>query len=148
MLLLIVPMAKTFSYDEKKYMADFIGKIKNRNFLLSIFEYLKKHNKDLKYKENDNGVFIDFDNLSDKSYNYVHKKVQKVQKRINSVSESLKEESEKELNSYTDTQQSLDNSLEPKFKCSNKEKNLIKRVRYNKERNEMSEFSEYSESEC
>lgn len=138
---------KKYTHDKKKRLADKISKLKKKSDLVKIFEFIYEENQDV--TENNNGVFMCFHNLSDETYmkieNYLNKEVKK--RELINTFETLDNDDKKELisQSESNTQEDLytnieKNSNSSKFKLSNKEKIIVKRIQYdNTLSNEMKE---------
>ena len=130
-----------FSYDKKKQMVNKITKINKKNHLVQIFSIIRENNEE--YTENSNGIFLQFDKLSDKTLfeidNYLKQFITTKKTNNLSTNQDVKINSP-EVSTNTTTQidvtdllqQSESNSYGSKYRLSNKEMNIIKRYRYDK----------------
>lgn len=96
--------------------------------MVKIFEIIYQDNKNI--TENQNGLFMFFHTLNDSTYHKIDLFLRSsVKKSItDTMSESHSEQ--KEYSSYVKNEFPDQEKLNPKLKYSNKEKNLIKRQRY------------------
>ena len=125
-------MDKPYPYEKKKKLAERIGRIKKKDDLKAIFSIIKEENKSLATSNNDNGIFMMFHNLSNSTYYRIEKHIRQINIQNQEISESASETSEKKTyKPYTIDDFPAQEKLSPKLKYSNKEKNLIKRQRYN-----------------
>jgi len=113
----------SYSYDKKKRLADKIAKLKKKEDMIHILEIIYENNKNI--TENQNGLFLLFDKLDDNTYLKIENYLKGVSKKTTSDGPE-----KKEYKSYFSDDFSEQSSLNPKLKYSNKEKNLIKRNRY------------------
>lgn len=121
----------SYSYEKKKRLADKISKIKKKEDMVKVLEIIYEDNKNI--TENQNGLFMLFHNLDDATYIKLEAYLKTLSKRknINSVtSESISEK--KEFKSYVQDDLIQDGI---NMKYSNKERNLIKRSRYDSIKN-------------
>ena len=120
-------METTYSYEKKKRLAERISKLKRKEDMVKIFEIIYQDNKNI--TENQNGLFMFFHTLNDSTYHkidlFLRSSVNK-KTPTNTASESEK----KEYSSYAKNEFPDQEKLNPKLKYSNREKNLIKRQRY------------------
>jgi len=67
----------TYDYDAQKKLAKKINKIKEREYLIAIIKIIKTLNPDVLITENENGMFIKFNTLTQETYkridNFLHK---------------------------------------------------------------------------
>ena len=118
----------TFTYEKKKRLADKISKIKKKEDLVKIFEII--HNDNKNYTETQNGLFMLFNSLSDATYHKIDLYIRSItKKKTANTSENL---SEQEYKSYVKNDFPEQKHFNPKLKYSNREKNIIKRQRYDK----------------
>lgn len=115
------------NYDNKQKLACLIEKIRDKKKLIEICTIIKKYNANIIMTENDNGIFLNFSNLSDITYLELDTFLKKCKKSTTSEhSESFK------LNytPYSQDDSFYDQSVAAKLKLSNKEKTLIKKKLY------------------
>ena len=118
----------SYSYEKKKRLADKISKIKKKEDMVKILEIIYDDNKNI--TENQNGTFMLFHNLDDSTYNKLEAYLKTLSKKRNTnsvTSDSISEK--KEYKSYVEDELEQ-SSINLNMKYSNKEKNLIKRSRY------------------
>lgn len=126
-------MDKGFNYEKKKKLAEKISKIKKKDDLIKIFEIVYEENKHI--SENNNGLFMFFHNLSDKTYQTIEQYLKNLKKRRCDEAKIERDNcvEKKEYNSYTTItkdESPVRENLSPQLKYSNKEKNIIKRKKY------------------
>lgn len=115
---------KKLTYDEKKEIIDKITNMKSKKILANIFAIT--YNEKKKFSQNTNGIFINYNDVSDETFNKIdayiteHTKVKVV---------SVAEDNNK-YQPYTEDEFPENNVFSPKLKFSNREKNFIKRKRY------------------
>ena len=105
------------NYDSKKRnnIVDKISKIKSKSVLMSIYEIIKEE-KNINLSKNNNGIFFDFNKLSDES----------IDKIVNLISDDkLTESSDSKIN-YTPY---LSNLNDQTTNLSNKEKSILKKIK-------------------
>lgn len=119
----------TFTYEKKKKLADKISKLKKKEDMVKIFEIIYEDNKN--YTETQSGLFMIFNSLSDTTYHKLDLYLRSITKKKSGVttSENL---SEQEYKSYVKNEFPEQEHFNPKLKYSNREKNIIKRQRYDK----------------
>lgn len=119
-----------YTYEYIKDLGNKISNIKNKKDLAKIIMLIHNETKqDL--SSNDNCIYMFFDNLSNETY-------EKIEIIINDYynKQSLKDNNinkqKKEYVPYFSDEFTSNTGIGPKLKFSNKEKNLIKRQRYDK----------------
>ncbi len=129
-------MKNKYSYKYKKKIADRINKIKNKKDFVKIFEIIQSDKSDKKNQitENNNGLFLLFHNLKDETYVEIEKYLKILNKKRRYYKDSVNSE---DIASNTDLYKpyAIDEfpsqkGISPKLKYSNKEKNIIKKKRY------------------
>lgn len=115
-----------YTQEYKKKLADKISQIKNKSIIINIYKIIKDDNKNIDALKNKNGVFVYFHALQDSTYNKIEQYLKKINPDSDINSEKL------EYIPYTNDDFPDQEKLSPKLKYSNKEKNIIKRQRYNK----------------
>lgn len=124
-------MEATYSYEKKKRLAERISKVKRKEDMVKIFEIIYQDNKNI--TENQNGLFMFFHKLNDSTYHKIDLFLRSTTKKKTSddnTTSECKSESTKGYTSYVKNDFPDQESLNPKLKYSNREKNLIKRQRY------------------
>tara|TARA_A100001015_G_C15000130_1_gene718098 strand:+ start:277 stop:738 length:462 start_codon:yes stop_codon:yes gene_type:complete len=127
----------TFSYQEKKKMVYKIEQIKNKKIYIKLFKLISNDN--IKFTDNNNGIFINMNSLSNKS-------LHKINDFLNSYNKSNDIIATDTNNSTIDTDYkpySIDEFSDYKTygpKLSNFEKNIIKRNRFNDESDDQDLF--------
>jgi hypothetical protein len=133
-------MVVKYSHTRKQKLANKLEKIEDKVDLKAIKKIIYKHNPDLEVAKKSKHLVMYFHNLTDKTYteldNYIQKKLlkkcaEKIQS-INDIETTLSNESET-LNSIL----SVSDNETIKYKYSNREKNLMRRKKYESTINEM-----------
>lgn len=113
------------TYDMKRSLAKKIGSITEKKMLIDIIHIIKAMNPNVPITENDNGLFITFNQLTPQTYsnieNYLHKNLQK------------KEIITQPIVSYIPYAGDEYTSSDSALKLSNKEKALMKKQRYSEQ---------------
>lgn len=108
---------RNYDYEVLKKLAKKINKIKEKSQLISIMKIIKTLNPNVLITENENGMFIKFNSLTQETYqkidNYLYKNCSEIITETETLSEYVPYSSE-DFDSY-------------RCKLSNKEKMLIKR---------------------
>jgi hypothetical protein len=117
-------MNEVYGYDKKKKLADRISKLKNKEDMVKIVEIIKKDNVNI--TENANGVFMFFNKLDNNTYYKIEAYLKSC--RISNNSTNTFSDINTSEKSCTEENIQEDESV---IKYSNREKNLIKRKRYN-----------------
>jgi hypothetical protein len=118
-----------FTFDDIEKLMEKIHKIKNQKCLIEIKNIIVKYNPKTTFTNNKNGIFLRFDNLSNETYKKLNAYIKKI---INAS--TIRKLSEISMVNLTDTDNDNENNYnidDPKY--SNKEKNIIKRVNYDKQ---------------
>ena len=132
-------METTYSYEKKKRLAEKISKVKRKEDMVKIFEIIYQDNKNI--TENQNGLFMFFHKLNDSTYHKIDlflRSTTSKKKTLdgnNTTTSECRSENTKEYTSYVKNDFPDQESLNPKLKYSNREKNLIKRQRYDEHLN-------------
>ena len=71
-----------FNQDDKKLLIKYIETIKSKKILISIFKIINNDTK--KYSKNNNGVFINLKNVSNKALNLINNLILDYQNQLNS----------------------------------------------------------------
>lgn len=122
-------MNNTFTFEKKKKLADKISNLKRKEDIIKIFEIIYEHDKNI--TETQNGLFMIFNDLSDAVYHKIDLYLKSITKKQSSpISENLSEK--KEFVSYVKNEFPDQEQFNPKLKYNNREKNIIKRQRYEK----------------
>lgn len=120
-------MSKTkssVSYDDKKRLARQIQSIKDVQKLIEIVNIIREHNQDLVISENDNGIFLKFNDLSQSTYPAVKTIIKEILKKSTPVSSTTESST-----NVSQNKDDVDNLV--KYKYNNCEKNLLKKQKYN-----------------
>jgi hypothetical protein len=118
-----------YSHDDKKKLAQQISKIRNKKDAITIYKIILKYNNDLPTREISKKTNLFFHNLKSETYDEINKFIKLIKKK-------------KKKSNKTDSNTSYDyqpyvvddfnqKDIKPKYKLSNKEKNIIKRKNYN-----------------
>ncbi len=119
-------MEEIYSHEKKKKLAERISKLKKKEDMVKILEIIYQDNKDI--TENQNGLFMFFHNLNNVTYCKIEAYLKS--STIKKSSEVDETASEKEYTPYDTNEFPDQDTLSPKLKYSNREKNIIKRQRY------------------
>ena len=117
---------KKFTQDEKKLLIKYIETIKSKKILISIFKIINNDTK--KYSKNNNGVFINLKNVSNKALQLINNLILEYQNQLNSERESESNLSET-LSFHKDEFKDFEDSS---AKLSNHEKNILRKNRIEK----------------
>ena len=122
-----------YSNKQKMRLKKQIEQIKKKKDLVAIYEILQQDN--INVTTNNNGMFMFFHNLDNKTYAELEKFLLKLNKQkycdVGSTTDETYSE-RKEYMPYVADEFPSQKGIEPKFKYSNREKNIIKRIQYNK----------------
>lgn len=119
-------MSKPYSYSKKKKLADMISKLKKKEDMINIMNIINEN--DVNITETQNGLFLFFDKLEDGTYYKIENYLEGLKKGPITSSEILSDSSSDKKNYvsyYNDDQSSLQD-----IKYTSKERNIIKRQRY------------------
>ena len=119
-----------FSHERKKKLAEKLSNIRHQKDLVNIFEIICLENPNI--SENNNGMFMLFNNFSNETYYKLEKYISIMQNRKADKTLSNSEEHSDKMKyiPYSHDEFPDQAQLSPKLKYSNKEKNIIKRQRY------------------
>lgn len=124
-------MSKTYPYSKKQKLATAISKIKKREDMINIMNMINED--DVNITENKNGLFLIFNGLEDKTYYKIEEYIASLKKgqitssdrmssdRISDTSSDIKKYSSYYNEETTNPQD---------IKYTSKERNIIKRQRY------------------
>jgi hypothetical protein len=115
-----------FTQDDKKLLIKYIETIKSKKVLINIFKIINNDTK--KYSKNNNGVFINLKNVSNKALHLINNLIIDYQHLINSEKESESNLSET-LSFHKDEFKEFEDSS---AKLSNHEKNILRKNRIEK----------------
>lgn len=114
----------TYPHSKKKKLADVISKIKKKEDLSVIAKIIKKDGVNI--TSNQNGLFLVFNNLSDEAYVEIENYIKLIKKSSKSeTSDTSSDIIKKHIPYYND-----DIIENQEIKYTNKERNIIKRQRY------------------
>lgn len=127
-------MEITYSHEKKRKLAERISKSRKRD-MVEIFKIIYEDNKNI--TENQNGLFMLFHKLNDTTYHKIELYLKSVNKKktIEEQNRSSENCEKKEYRPYIKDDFVEQEQLNPKLKYSNKEKNIIKRQRYDNQLN-------------
>ena len=128
-------MDNTYSHEKKKKLAEKISRQKKED-MVKIMEIIYESNKNI--TENQNGVFLLFNKLDDATYHKLDLYLRSITKKKSSDGNVLTSDNntksdkseQKEFTSYSKNDFPDQEKLNPKLKYSNRERNIIKRQRY------------------
>lgn len=113
-----------FTHDQKVKLKDRIENVKNKKFHHKIFDIIYAENKDI--NQNSNCTFMYFHNLKDATYTLLENELKNIKKK------KPKKFALEKYVPYSSEDFPSQVGIAPKLKYSNREKNLIKKKRYNK----------------
>lgn len=132
---------KIYTNTKKKKLIDKINKLQTKNEFIDIYNIIQK-NKSIPITETKDTTALYFHNLDDDTYyeidNYLKVNSKKNKKNNESIETSISTTDEYIPYSNDDFAEQKD--VNPKLKYSNKEKNLIKRKRYDQTLNKENGF--------
>lgn len=134
---------KNYDHNKKMELVKKINKIKKKEYLLNIFKIITHYSKD--YTDNNNGVFIFFHNLEDEVYEKIENYVNKIYKMYKKPSLNIYDICNSELsdsqNFISDSQNFISDTIEldNDKNLSNKEKQIMRRKKYEKYLNQNQE---------
>lgn len=118
---------KIFSHKQKKLLAKKISDIEKKHHILNICEIIKNDSSHKEVTENNNGVFMHFQNLNNETYIKIEQYIENIS-ITNASSTPLS--SDDVYTPYSYDEYNIQPNSSSKIKYSNKEKNIIKRKRY------------------
>lgn len=113
-----------YTHEDKQQLADKIATLKKKEDFVKIFEIIYEENKS--FSDKPSGIFLYFHKLSDATYTKIDEYLQDLEKKKRVQSNSSPEN---KVFNTTDEFGGYSN-IGAKYKISNKEKNIIKRCRY------------------
>jgi hypothetical protein len=126
-------MSKSFSYSKKKKLANTISKLKTKEDMINIMNIISADSVNI--TENQNGLFLIFDNLSDGTYHKIEEYLMSL-KGVQVTSSDYISDSSSEKKSYA-SYCNEDAMNTQNIKYTSKERNIIKRQRYENSVNEI-----------
>jgi len=125
-----------YTHDQKMELAGKINKIKNKEELIIIFNLISKDPiiiKNNQIMENSNGVFMLFNKLSTETYIAIEQELKKLKlKRKMGASLITSSENRVDVDTGGENSSTQEISSPQNDRLSNREKNLIKRRKYDK----------------
>ena len=126
-------MTNTYTFDKKKKLLDRINKLSSRADFEQIKKIILEKNPELDSMKNQNGLFLQFNYLSDDTYlelaGYLDKsdkiKLKKLKNEIMQTSEAFSDD--------TTTNCGSEKNMSKKLRLTNTESHIINRVKYEKE---------------
>jgi hypothetical protein len=146
-----------YTFDQKKKLATQLSKIRNKTDALYVYEIINKLNDKCPTKENNKKTLLFFHELTDETYDELEKFIKLLKKKKRKLSQlqtsdSIDTISQSQSTSQTNTDYkpyAIDEfpsqkDFTPKYKFSNKEKNIIKRKNYDNKINKDSDEIVYT----
>jgi len=124
-------MDDEYPYEKKKRLANKISKLKKKEDMIKILEIIYDDNKQ-NVSENQNGIFMLFHKLNITTYQKINSYLKSINKNNSNCNTTCSDQciTSDSSNIYS-TNDSFDHDkLNHKIRYSNKEKNIIKRQRY------------------
>lgn len=119
------------SYEQKERLMTLINGINKKKYYIKIYKIIKDNNPTIEITENDNGILLFFDKLTDITYEQLNDyiKIINSKQKVDTSSDTL---------FTSDNDSFLDDS---NVKYSNKEKSFIKKKMYNEAMNDQNKES-------
>ena len=120
----------SYSIEKKKKLAHAIEKITSAHELKQIKNIILKNNPELAITKNNNGYFMQFQNLSSGTYQELEKYIIKIEKiRLKQIHSEILQSSE----NYEEDDQDQDRKNTKKLRLTNTENHILNRAKYEKE---------------
>ena len=134
-------MSAKYSNTKKKKLAEKLEKLTNKKDLKMVKQIINENNPDMDVVKKTSCLLMYFHNLTDKTYaeldDYITKKLLKeCAKKVHHMNE-LESAMSSDINGLSSNSSSENKEKKNKYKYSNKEKNLIRRKKYEKALNEL-----------
>jgi len=120
-------MVKKYTHEKKEKLVEKINQMKQKKDFIKILEIIKKR-ENKPTKEIGNTTLMFFHDLKDETYNEINKYI----KKVNKLNKKDTDSNEQEYKPYSSDEFNSTGHISPNLKYSNREKNLIKRTRYDK----------------
>jgi hypothetical protein len=117
-------MSEPYSYSKKKKLANMLSKLKKKEDMINIMNIISG-SEDVNITENQNGLFLIFDNLHDNTYYKIEKYLSSLKKSLSSEISDTSSDKKKYTSYYNE-----DSITSQDIKYTSKERNIIKRQRY------------------
>ncbi len=120
-------MSKIYTTREKKKLAEKIERIKDEKNIKKITEIIFTNNPNIKVSKNSAGILLKFNELENKTYHLLDKYIVKIQQQ--KISDFV-------ANTETTSNNKCSHDIDiytHRYKLSNKEKNIIRKKRYEEE---------------
>jgi hypothetical protein len=114
-------MSESYSYSKKQKLATSISKLKKKEDMINIMNIISKD--DVNITENQNGLFLIFNDLSDNTYYKIENYLTSLKKT--SITNSDTSSDKKKYASYC-----IDDLNPQDIRYTSKERNIIKKQRY------------------
>lgn len=125
-------MSIIYTHKMKQKLADRISKVKNKNDMINIVKIIHEDNKNI--SENQNGIFMLFDSLSNDTYiqlNEYLNSISTAKKRTRPAKIEYKSYGSNNYSNEDSIDYQINDQFDSKLKYSNTEKSIIKRNMYN-----------------
>jgi hypothetical protein len=120
-------MSKVFEFEDIELLADKISSIKKKPQLIDIRDIIINNNPNILITENTNGLYLYFNNLTQNTYNNLENYLTKNKRKKDVISDTM---SISPINLTNKNDCYYDGNT--RLKYNNKEKNILKRIIYDK----------------
>jgi len=121
-------MVKKYTRHKKEKLVEKINQLTKKEDYIQVYSIIKNR-EDKPTKEVGNTTLMFFHDLKDETYDEISKYIKKIEKKNKKTNPKNKSQ---EYKPYSSDEFVSNSTMSPKLKYSNREKNLIKRTRYDK----------------
>lgn len=126
-------MTNVYTFEKKKKLLDKINKLSSRSDFEQIKKIILENNPELESMKNQNGLFLQFNHLSNDSYIELANFLERTEKiKLKKLKDEIMETSEI-LSDDTFTNNNSEKNISKKLRLTNTESHIINRVKYEKE---------------
>jgi len=131
-------MSDSYTFEKKKRLVDRIKKLTSKTDWMNVKKIITENNPELDCMKNSNGYFMQFKNLSDKTYieltKYLDKSEKKKLKELESeVMDTSIVTSDEKSNSNSDDKSKNKKTVSKKLRLTNTESHILNRIKYENE---------------
>lgn len=126
-------MSDSYTFEKKKKLIDRIKKITLKSDLIKIKKIVTENNPDLDCMKNGNGYFMEFDNLSSKTYLEITKFLDKTEKKKLKELETEIMETSVITSDEKSEGRSEKKTVSKKLRLTNTETHILNRIKYENE---------------
>lgn len=121
-------MSKKYSTSKKEKLVERIGKLQTKDEYVKLYKIIQKKNKNKPTKQVGDTTVMFFHDLDNETYQEIEKYLDKTLKKYEN--DSKNSDYTEEYKPYSQDEFPDEKEISPKLKYSNREKNIIKRKRY------------------